>query len=61
MLVNSEGVIDGAGSDFISLLGKKVIGVNLKEICENAEIIMNSKNCKYKSKFYSIINKEDKL
>ena len=43
MLVNSEGVIDGAGSDFISLLGKKVSGVNLKEICENAEIIMNSK------------------
>lgn len=61
MLVNSDGVIDGAGNHFIELLGKKIIGLPLNLICEKADCILNWSNCKLKSKFYSTINKEDKI
>lgn len=61
MLVNSDGIIDGAGNHFIELLGKKIIGLPLHLICEQADKILSWSDCKLKSKFYSIINKEDKI
>lgn len=35
MLINSDGVIDGAGSNFLDLLGSKAIGLRLSEICKD--------------------------
>lgn len=37
MLINPSGFVEGAGKNFMELLGHKIVGLHLKEICESYE------------------------